>query len=97
MRFMNVKLPVIFLKEGSKFIAYTPALDISTCGETFEESKKKFEELVDIFFEEVEKMGTLKDVLTECGWEKLRKPKDGWMPPRIISQMEETFKVPCRV
>ncbi len=92
---MDVKLPVIFLKEGGKFIAYTPALDISTCADTFDKAKERFEELTNIFFEELEKMGTLEDVLAECGWRKLRKPKDGWIPPRIISQTEETFKVPC--
>ncbi|KKQ67440.1 MAG: hypothetical protein US86_C0001G0367 [Candidatus Daviesbacteria bacterium GW2011_GWA2_38_24] len=30
-------LPVSILKEGDSFIAYTPALDLSTVGDTFKE------------------------------------------------------------
>ena len=34
---MQFGLPVTFLKEGDNFIAYTPALDLSTVGDTFKE------------------------------------------------------------
>jgi hypothetical protein len=40
MRYCEICLPVIFLKEGKKFIAYTPTLDISTCANTFDKAKK---------------------------------------------------------
>jgi len=46
----SVKLSVFFLREGKKFIAYSPALDISTCADTFEKAKARFEELVAVFF-----------------------------------------------
>lgn len=42
-------LPVSILKEGKSFIAYTPALDLSTSGNTFEDAQKNFNEAV-IFF-----------------------------------------------
>lgn len=93
----KIELPVIFLKEGNKIIAYTPALDISTCGETLEKAKQRFEELANIFLKELSKMGTLKDVLEECGWEKIEKPTEKWIPPQIISQTTETFNVPWHV
>ena len=95
MRFCEVSLPVTFLKEGRKFIAHTPALDLSTCGDNFEQTKKRFEEITQIFFEELSEMGTLEDVLLECGWKKVSRPKVHWIPPIIISRTEETFKVPC--
>lgn len=88
----KIKLSVMFLREGKRFVAYSPALDISTSAPTFKKAKEKFEELVDIFFDELVKMGTLEDVLAECGW---RKSDDHYTPPRFISRVEETFKIPC--
>ena len=50
-------LPVSILKEEDSFIAYSPALDLSTVGGTFDEAKGRFEEAVQIFFEELDKKG----------------------------------------
>ena len=55
----QASLPVTFLREGDQFVAYTPALDLSTSGDTFEQAKKRFSEVVGIFFEECLNMGTL--------------------------------------
>lgn len=52
------QLPVSFLREGKRFIAYTPALDLSTSGKTFEEAKEHFVEASELFFEELDRMGT---------------------------------------
>lgn len=95
MRLQEVKLSVVFYKEGNKFIAYSPALDLSTSGNTFAHAKKRFEEITEIFFNELNKMGTLEDVLTECGWKRVRKPKVHWIPPRFIAQISEEFNIPC--
>ena len=61
MKKMNFQasLPVTFLREGDQFVAYTPVLDLSTSGDTFEQAKKRFSEAVQIFFEECFNMGTL--------------------------------------
>jgi hypothetical protein len=40
-------------------------------------------------------MGTLEDVLLECGWKKVSRPHRRWIPPYLISHTEETFKIPC--
>lgn len=94
MRKIGVSLTVNFLREGKKFIAYSPTLDISTCGNSFEEAKKKFEELVDIFIDELVKMGTLESVLSECGWKKVPRPKPHWVPPAFITTTQEKFQIP---
>lgn len=47
-----MSLPVSVLKEGKRFVAYAPALDLSTSGKTYEEAKERFEEAVTLFFEE---------------------------------------------
>jgi len=94
MKHVKYSLPVVILKEGKSFIAYTPSLDISTSALTFSKAKKRFEELVQIFFEELEENGTTEEVLSDCGWTKVRK---NWQSPRFITEMEETFTVPCPV
>jgi predicted RNase H-like HicB family nuclease len=55
---IGIKIPVQIIKEDNQFVAYTPALDISTCGASLEDAKKSFDELVEIFLEETIKMGT---------------------------------------
>jgi hypothetical protein len=89
---MFVKIPVSVIKEGKKFIAYSPALDLSTSGRTYDEAKRRFAEIVDIFFEEIDKKGTTKIVLEELGWKKV---KSEWQPPIVISQESELFNVPA--
>ena len=91
---MQFGLPVTFLKEGDNFIAYTPALDLSTFGPTFDKAKKNFIEVVNIFFEEIIRMGTADDGLSELGWQK----KDGrYIPPGVFSNQTEkfTFSLSC--
>ncbi len=86
-RKMDVNLPVIVLKEGKQFVAYTPALDISTCGDTLEQAHKRFDEAVKLFLEECMRMGTLEDVLIECGWTKEHGKE--FVPPQVI---QNTFQ-----
>jgi len=68
------------MKEEKSFIAYSPAIDLSSCGRTVLEAKANFEEALGIFIEECLSMGTLKEVLESCGWTKTR--KNGWFPAR---------------
>ncbi len=67
---LQLKLPISVIKEGKKYIAYTPVLDLSTSANTFEGAKKRFEELVCVFFEELIKRGTFEEVLRNLGWKK---------------------------
>jgi hypothetical protein len=87
---LEFKLPVSFLREGNKYIAYTPALDLSTSGKTYKEAKKRFEEMVQIFFEELIKAGTVDSVLTDLGW---KRAQSGWNPPILISQESQLIKM----
>lgn len=87
----KVSLPISILKEGKYYIAYSPALDLSTSGKTFEEVKKRFEEVVGIFFEELSEKGTLDKVLGELGWQKVQKE---WIAPVVIANETESFNIP---
>ncbi len=86
-----VKLPISIFKEGKHYIAYTPVLDLSTSANTYDGAKKRFSEIVGIFFEEIIKKGTLDDVLKDLGWKKIKKQ---WNPPSVISQGMEEVKIP---
>lgn len=87
----QASLPVTFLREGDQFVAYTPALDLSTSGDTFEQAKKRFGEIVKIFFEECAVMGTLENVLTDLGWKKENRE---WNPPVVVAQDTHVVNVP---
>ena len=90
----SLNLQVSIIKEGDKFIAYAPALDLSTFGNSLEEAKKRFTEVVEIFFEEVSKARTLEEVLKDLGWTKVQSKKGGWVPPTVVSQGSQIFQVP---
>jgi len=87
-------LPVSILRENDSFIAYTPALDLSTVGDTFEEAKERFEEAVQLFFEELIEEGKLDKALSELGWHK---KENIYSPPIVVSHMTENFTIPITV
>ncbi len=68
---LEFNLPISIIKEGKSYIAYTPALDLSTSAENYEQAKKRFSEIVNIFFEEIIKKGTLENVLGDLGWKNI--------------------------
>ncbi|MBI2426423.1 MAG: type II toxin-antitoxin system HicB family antitoxin [Candidatus Kerfeldbacteria bacterium] len=88
----EMKLHVMILKEGKRFVAYAPSLDLSTSGKTFEEAKKRFGEIVDIFVEEIVESGTVDQVLDELGWERI---KNEWRPPVVVSQELKQIQIPA--
>lgn len=87
---IEAKLPLSIFKEGDQFIAYTPALKLSTSGKDFNEVNKRFLEAVNIFIEESLKRGTLEQTLEDCGWTKIKRK---WSPPTIIKHTNVPIKV----
>ena len=87
---LEFSLPVSILREGKKYIAYTPALDLSTSGNTFDQARKRFDEIVHLFFEEIMKENTTEEVLTELGWQKVNAK---WNPPIVISNESQMVKL----
>ena len=88
---ISLSLPVFITKQGRRFVAYTPALDISTSGTSEKDAKKKFGELVSLFLEEILEAGTVDDVLSELGW---RKQEKKWTPPKVVSSHYVAFPIP---
>ena len=87
---IEAKLPLSIFKEGDKFVAYTPALKLSTSGEHFKEVNRRFAEILNIFIEESLKKGTLEQTLEDCGWTKI---KQKWSPPTVIKHTNIPIKV----
>lgn len=87
----SCSLPVSVLREGKSFVVYTPALDLSTYGKTFDEAQKRFNEVVEIFFEELIEKGTVNDVLSGLGWQREQK---SWIPPVVIANETRDFQIP---
>lgn len=81
-------LPVVFFKEGDSFVAHCPVLDLSSCGDTFEDAKTNFEEALDIFFAECAERGTLEKALISCGWTEERVDHQRRIsPPTYVGEM----------
>jgi hypothetical protein len=80
---VSLNLTVTMTKQGRHFVAYSPALDISTSGTSEKAAHKRFAELVSIFFEEIMQAGTTTEVLSELGWKKVHKQ---WNPPQMSSK-----------
>lgn len=85
----DVKLTVNFFDEDGTIVAYCPALDISTCGQTTQEAKKNFQEMVGMFFNDIVENNSYEIVLKELGWRpeetsafgsKISRPR--LMPPK---------------
>jgi hypothetical protein len=90
---IETRIPVVFFEEGDKVIAYSPALDLSTFGNSEEQARKRFIEATTIFLDEITEMGTLDEVLEECGWHK-SKTKPAWTPPVFRTCTEELIQIP---
>ncbi len=79
---MNISLSVVVFKEGSSYVAYSPALDLSTSAKTDKQARQRFAEATQLFFEELAELGTTVEVLENLGWKKVRSI---WKPPMVVS------------
>jgi hypothetical protein len=90
---LEFNLPVSFIREDKRIVAYSPALDLSTSAKNYKEARRRFSEIVNIFFEELIKRDTLEEILGDLGWKKIQAK---WIPPAVISQESQTIQVPIR-
>ncbi len=73
---------VHIFKEGDAFVAYVPALDVSSCGATDEEARQNIRDAVRGFLETSADMGTLDEILQEAGYEL---EGEQWRDPEFVS------------
>ena len=80
---VKLKLQVNIFYQDDAFVAYTPALDMSTYGSSKKEAQANFEEMVETFLSSFDDAREFAQVLESLGWTK---QKSKWQPPQIISQ-----------
>jgi len=90
-KFARIQLTISVLKQGNRYVAYAPALDLSTSGRSEKEAKKRFVEAAMLLLEELDAAGTMHEVLIELGWKQERKQ---WAPPRVISEEAVGLRMP---
>lgn len=78
---VQVEIYAVILKEEEYFVVYCPALELSSYAKTEEQARKRFEEEVQIFFEETSQRGTLEKLLLQLGWTLRKKPEPYYQPP----------------
>ncbi|HBH46317.1 MAG: hypothetical protein A2445_04315 [Candidatus Jacksonbacteria bacterium RIFOXYC2_FULL_44_29] len=89
--YTKFNLSVSIFKEGEYFVAYLPALDLSTSAKTFSQVQKRVQAIVQIFFEELQESGTTEEVLENLGWLRHRKQLQ---PPVVVSHELQEVSVP---
>ncbi len=63
------------------YVSFTPALDLSTCGDTKDEAIQNMDEAAKLFFETAEERDCLQELLESFGWKWVE--NDGWIPPSV--------------
>ena len=69
-------------KEGETYIAYVPALDVSSCGATDEEARRNIRDAMRGFLAASAKMGTMDEILQKAGD---RQQGENWQAPEFVS------------
>ena len=85
---LTVKIIVDKRSKDAPYVAYTPELDVASCGPTEEKARKNLQEAVVLTLDEVRRKGKLNDLLEELGFQK---EKQQWIPPRVSF---EPFSIP---
>ena len=73
------------------FVAYTPELDLSSCGGSQQKALHNLKEAVTLFLEEAENMGTLSQILEEAGYSKRKSKLEG---PKFIATQIVSVPLP---
>jgi predicted RNase H-like HicB family nuclease len=73
---------VHIFKEGDTYVAYVPALDVSSCGATDDEARRNIRDAVRGFLASSADLGTLDEILEESGYER---KGETWVAPEFVS------------
>jgi len=74
-KFIEVQLGVLVFQKDEAYIAYCPALELSTYGDRIGDVKTAFDDLIKSYMEDSIKMGTLEKDLRAHGWDMPQTPK----------------------
>lgn len=83
---INVNVQVILFQEDGIWVAYCPALELSSYGDNENDAKEAFEEAMQIFLSETDRKGTLERCLLKLGWQLQQKPRPMYNQPNLSLQ-----------
>jgi len=89
----EIEYDIVVFQEGDQYVGYCPELDVSSCGRDIEQARRNAKTAVRLFVEEAERMGTLEEILEECGYEQLA--LGAFRGPRLVAT--EVASVPVGV
>lgn len=89
---INIRLEILLFEEDNVYIAYSPALDISACGNSEEEAKQEFGEVLEEYLKYCLNKKTIFDDLRAHGWiikskKRIKAPAD-----EKLLQLNETYR-----
>jgi predicted RNase H-like HicB family nuclease len=87
---MHIEYTVQVWKEGTQYIAHAMPLDVVSSGPTPEGAKNALKEAVHLFIDTVKEMGTLDEVLNECGYES---KGNKWVSPPWIAIERQSMAI----
>ena len=79
---MNLDLTIYLTREGSQYVARAMPLDVVSSGPTPEAAREAVYEAVRAFLLTAADMGTLEEVLEECGYERRG---NRWVCPDFVA------------
>jgi hypothetical protein len=79
---MNIEYSAQIWKEGNQYIAHAMPVDVMSAGPSPEEARKALDEAVHLFLITAADMGTLEEILEECGYEF---QQGNWMSPSWVA------------
>ena len=78
----NLSFTVHLFREGDRYVAHVPELDISSCGETQEKARANIKDAVRGFLEAAEdNKGILDEILEEAGYQRIGAE---WKGPEFV-------------
>ncbi|UOR06226.1 hypothetical protein MUN82_03820 [Hymenobacter aerilatus] len=83
---LTLQIEAFILKEGKHYVAYCPALELSSYGSSPEDAKEAFGEAIEIFLEDTAEKGTLEKLLLSLGWTLRKRPTPEYQPPHFTYQ-----------
>lgn len=89
--YVQVQVDVLLFEEHGSFVAYCPALELSSYGDDAEDAKKAFDGAMKIFIKETTQKGSLEKYLLKLGWQLQQKPKMIYQPPTYTIQESKRF------
>lgn len=101
---IELQLNVLVFQEGDYYVAFCPSLNLSSYGDSIDDAKVGFDEVMTSYLEECKENGSLRDDLIKNGWTFSIQNHKKAEPPAMVelnipsgllrTQFNESWRVP---